>query len=405
VGRKQRRVTATAAQPRAEKPARPTPPRARFALAAVVALAAAAILVFALQKRLARELATAASPSSPEVPEIENLDTVDRALAAAVAEKIAAVRAHPTNGEAYGELGRLYHAHSYFELARRSYEIAERLDPKTAAWPYYLGVLASGRGRTADAVAALDRARSLDPGYLPTYLRLGNLLLADGQLDAAEERYATLVERAPDAPWGYLGRGKVARRQGRLAEAAAQLEQAVLRAPDDREGSYLLAMTYRELGRQEMAVRQLDRLETKSRAWPPDPLMEVIRTGRHDLESLLALANRVLAEGNAEGAAALYRAVLDSDPDHFDALYNLGVVYRQLGRLDDAEASLEAAARSGPERAEPHFALAVIHASRRQFERADAELRTVLRLDPEHAEARALLAGRGLHSPTISVPD
>jgi tetratricopeptide (TPR) repeat protein len=153
-------------------------------------------------------------------------------------------------------------------------------------------------------------------------------------------------------------------------------------------------MTYRELGRQENALRQLDRLETKSRAWPPDPRMDLIRTGRHDLQSLLRLANRVLEEGNAEGAAALYRAVLDADPENFDALYNLGIVYRRQERLAEAQASLEAAARSQPERAEPHFALAVIHASRREFAKADAELATVLRLDPDHAEARALLAGR-----------
>ncbi|HVR29980.1 MAG TPA: tetratricopeptide repeat protein [Thermoanaerobaculia bacterium] len=353
----------------------------------------ATILVFALAPRSRDHLAPPGAPS-PEVPLIDDLGALDRSFQAAVDGRVAAVRRDPTSGEAYGELGRLYHAHGYFALAGRSYEIAHGLAPQAAAWPYYLGVLASGRGQTGEAIESLRRALSLDPGYLATYLRLGNLLLADGQLAAAEEMYAELVDRAPDDPWGYLGRGKVARRRGRLPDAAALFEQAVGRAPEDREGTYLLAMTYRELGRRETALRQLDRLDSRSRAWPPDPLMELIRTGRHDLQSLVQVANRLLAEGNAEGAETLYRAVLDSEPGHFDALYNLGIVYGRQGRFTEAEASLEAAIRSRPDRTEPHFALAATYASQQQFEKADAELAAVLRLDPEHAGARSLLAGR-----------
>jgi tetratricopeptide (TPR) repeat protein len=206
--------------------------------------------------------------------------------------------------------------------------------------------------------------------------------------------YATLIVQAPNDSWGYLGRGKVARRRGRLEEAAELLEQAVARAPDDREGSYLLAMTDRELGRDDTARRHLERLDRKSRAWPPDPLMELIRTGRQDLQSLVQMANRMLAQGDAEGAEALYRTVLDSEPTHFDALFNLGIVQRQEGRLAEAEASFQAAIRSRPDDAETHFALAVTYASRQQLEKAADEIATVLRLDPQHAGARAVLAGR-----------
>ena len=156
---------------------------------------------------------------------------------------------------------------------------------------------------------------------------------------------------------------------GALEEAAELLEQAVARAPDDREGSYLLAMTDRELGRDDSARRHLERLDRKSRAWPPDPLMELIRTGRQDLQSLVQMANRMLAQGDAEGAEALYRTVLDADPAHFDALFNLGIVRRREGRLAEAEASFQAAIRSRPDDAEAHFALAVTYASRRRLER------------------------------------
>jgi tetratricopeptide (TPR) repeat protein len=352
-----------------------------------------AVILFAVRPRSSSGVAAPAAPPL-EVPVIGELGTLDRAFAAAVEEEVAAVRRDRGNGEAYGRLGRLYHAHGYLVLARRCYEIARRLSPQTAAWPYYLGVLATGRGQTGEAIESLRQALSLDPDYLATYFRLGNLLLADGQLDAAEEMYATLVLRAGEESWGYLGRGKVARRRGRLSEAAELLEQAVARAADDREGAYLLAMTYRELGKQDVARRQLDRLDRKARAWPPDPLVEVIPAGRRDLQPLIQMASRLLADGNAEDAAKLYRAVLDSDPAHFDALYNLGVVYSRQGRWAEAKSSFEAAIRSRPDHADVHFALAVTYASLEQREKAEAEVATVLRLDPEHAGARSLFAGR-----------
>ena len=109
-------------------------------------------------------------------------------------------------------------------------------------------MLASGRGQTSEGIESLRRALALAPDYPATYLRLGNLLLGDGQLDDAEKMYAALIVQAPDDSWGYLGRGKVARRRGRLSEAA-ELRAGRRSGPDDREGSYLLAMTDRELGR------------------------------------------------------------------------------------------------------------------------------------------------------------
>jgi tetratricopeptide (TPR) repeat protein len=362
----------------------------------LIVLAAVAVLLFTLRARPDASSSQMAGDSAlaGEIPEIEDLATLDPSLRAAIEEKVAAARRDPSDADACGELGRLYHAHGYYALARRSYQIAHGRAPRAAAWPYYLGVLASGRGQTSEAIDSLRQALALDPDYLPTYLRLGNVFLADGQLAAADGMYTTLVAKAPEDSWGYLGRGKVARRQGRLSEASELLERAVARAPDDREGTYLLAMTYRELGRPEVARQHLEGLDRRSRAWPPDPLMELIRTGRQDLQSLVQMANRMFAQGDAKSAETLYRTVLDSDPDHFDALYNLGVVYRDQHRLPEAQASFEAAIRSRPDHAEAHFALAVIYASQQQLEKAAAEIETVLRLDPQHAGAQAVLAGR-----------
>ena len=48
---------------------------------------------------------------------------------------VAAAEAAPASGEALGELGRVYHAHQYYELARQCYLGAQRLAPDTFDWP------------------------------------------------------------------------------------------------------------------------------------------------------------------------------------------------------------------------------------------------------------------------------
>ena len=356
-------------------------------------LIAVALVVVLLNTRGRGKASPSEDPPSHEIPRIEGLSALDPRLAKAVRKATSEIERDRDEGDAFGRLGRVYHTHKYFGLARRCYETARRLAPAKADWPYYLGSLATGRGQTEVATDSFHQALRLEPDYLPTYLRLGNVLLADGRLEEAEEMYRELVVRSPEGPWGYLGHAKVARRRGRLQEAADLLQESLSRAPEDREGAYLLAMTYRDLGRLSAALPHLEGIEGKTRSWPADPLMDVIRGGRQDLQGLIQTANRLLDEGQANAAANLYRAVLADDAGHFDALYNLGVIYGRQGRFAEAKQSLEEALRGRPGDADAHFALAMAYASLRQFRNADNEMATVLRLDPEHEGARQALRG------------
>ena len=92
-------------------------------------------------------------------------------------------------------------------------------------------------------------------------------------------------------------------------------------------------------------------------------------------------------------AADLYRAVLEHDSNHFDGLYNLGVINGRRGRFAEAERNLHGAIRSRPDDANAHFALAMAYASLEKFPEADLEMKTVLRLDPAHEGAIELLSG------------
>ena len=369
----------------------------RFAWVVAIGASVAIVVLVGL-------IALVGSPEAPEappdsaarpnlsIPEIADLDELDPSFAEAVREAVAAVRSDSKRGDLFGELGKVYDAHQYHELARQCYEIAQQLDPGTGDWPYYLAVFAAERGRPEDAARGFRAAANLRPDYAPVYLRLGDALLTQGRLDDAESAYRDLLERDPASGWGHLGLAKIARRRGQPQDAIEELEQASQLEPGNEEITYLMAMTYRQLGRPQEADPLLEQLRagtTTTRR--PDPLMLAMLRKRKDLQSLIQAANRSLENADIDLAESLYRAVLDKDPDHYDALHNLGLVYGRTGRFEEAAKLLQRAVGQRQDSPEAHHTLAMAYASLQQLDRAVAELEHALGIDDQYQPSVEML--------------
>jgi tetratricopeptide (TPR) repeat protein len=328
------------------------------------------------------------------IPTLETRAGVDPLVVASIDEAVAAIERRPEEATLWGELGRLYQATEYHSLARRAYAAAAELAPSDPAWPYYLGVDAARRGEHEEAVRRFRRTLELAPGYSTALLRLGEVLLATDELAAAEEAFAEHVAREPDAPWGHLGLGRVARRQGRLGEASRHLERALERLPGERKATYLLAMTYRELGRTTEAESLLAGLSSGEQS-PTDPLLAEVARRAPGQQALVRRANDRLAAGDLDGAATLYRQVLEVDSEHYTALVNLGNLYGRQGQSEEALALLRRAVEIDPDNPHGRYGLALALLSRGRTGAARRELETVLRLDPSHPHAAQLLARLG----------
>jgi tetratricopeptide (TPR) repeat protein len=341
--------------------------------------------------------AAATASSAPlTVPRVDQLDSLDPAVADAISGAIAAVEHDRSSGAAWGELGVVYNAHRYYALAERCYLEAARLEPRVPDWPYLLGVLAEERGDAAEAAKRYRMVIERAPEQNAARYRLGNALLATGDVDRAERAYAELEAGAPLEPWGALGMGRVAMRRGSPRDAVIHFERAHQDDPDNAQIAYLLAGAYRELGDQEAVRRLIEPARDGVRpGGPPDPILDRVRTGVRSLQSMVNAANKKLVDGDAKTAEALYTAVLEIDPQHYDALYNLGLLYGRRGRFAEAQSFLERAIAARPQSAQARFLLALSLASQDRVDAARAELRALLELDPAHTEARKMLARIG----------
>jgi tetratricopeptide (TPR) repeat protein len=339
----------------------------------------------------ARSPASAAASAS-EVPRVTRLEALDPAVAAAIRDAVAAVERAPADGARWGELGIVYNAHRYYALADRCYARAAELDAGAAEWPHLRGVLAEERGDAAAAVehyrAALERA----PANRAARYRLGGVLLQTGSVGDAAHAFEALERSAPEEPWGSLGLGRVALRRGDNAEAARRFERALEVAPDHQQAAYLLASAYRVLGKTAEARRLAEQTRDGVRpSSPPDPIVERVRGALRSLQSRVDTANRLLAAGNADAAAAIYSSVLEVDPRHYDALYNLALLHGRQQRFGEAQQLLERAIAVRPESTQARLLLALALASQDRVEAAGDTLRELLELDPEHVEARRML--------------
>ena len=124
------------------------------------------------------------------------------------------------------------------------------------------------------------------------------------------------------------------------------------------------------------------------------PIQGEAQQREEQLEPVLAMGEEVLAEGDAERAVAIFRQILDTAPDHPEAISGLARALVLAGELDEARALLadvpEKAAKD-PAIARAQSALALADVAPANVETAALEQR--IQANPDDHEARYELAG------------
>ena len=105
------------------------------------------------------------------------------------------------------------------------------------------------------------------------------------------------------------------------------------------------------------------------------------------IKDVLAAALAHHQSGRLAEAAAGYQAVLDTVPDHPDALHLLGVAYLQAGHPREAEVRIRAAIRADRHAADYHDSLGSALRTLGRAEEAAAAHREAIRLRPDFAQA------------------
>ena len=339
-----------------------------------------------------------------------------------VAQRVDAARrkvvADRLDAAAWKELGMVYRANWYPELAETCYERAVALSGDDAPGWFYLALARAELSKPQASLEAMERAIEVEPAYAPAHWRQGLLLLEAGRLQEAERAFERATDLDLADPAGWFGLARVYVLQGRSADAAALIEMRLLHGPFAPYARHLLATAYRRLGRLDDARTLLaegakgpppwtdpwsDRVHARRTGLQPErgAAAALIKLGRYaeaitrlqalqehwpnDLEVLNHLGVALVRSGQPARAESVLQAALALNPDHHVTLTNLGLV-RFEGAADSAEwaEALEYVERSlqvNPTYADTHELQARIHFHSGRFDDAIASYRSALDRD------------------------
>jgi len=116
----------------------------------------------------------------------------------------------------------------------------------------------------------------------------------------------------------------------------------------------------------------------------PKPAITTVTPSRESTDALLALGVRLHTAKNYDGALEAYRKILEQEPAHPKAHYNIGQIYNVQGRNAEAQREYEAALRSDPTFLDARLNLGVVLYRQGQFSAAAEAFRHVLRTSPRH---------------------
>jgi len=192
----------------------------------------------------------------------------------AEAEKslLAVLAVDPKHEEALYAIGRIYAMQNRFPEAVEKLTAVTRVNPKNyKAWDN-LGVCYDSLNQDADALRSFFRALDLvvkdHPEYDWPYANLADFFLRRNEYDKAFQLAAEAAQRNPASARNCFLTAKALVRLEKLELSLRWLERAVELDSQTAEALYLLAQTYRKLGREAEARQMLARFQEVSKTRP-----------------------------------------------------------------------------------------------------------------------------------------
>jgi len=168
-------------------------------------------------------------------------------------------------------------------------------------------------------------------------------------------------------------------------EELALLRQPVVSVSDQRNGVFKASFVFEKKSATDTDVAGKPDAKAFARG------SELTKEKQRQLQDLARVARRNLDLRKYQTAEKQYQDILTKDPNNFDALCNLGVVYVRSGKLGPAESVLKQAVTMAPDNEFVLTTLGIIHYRQSKFDDALVELTKAIEINPKSATAHNYL--------------
>lgn len=276
--------------------------------------------------------------------------------------------------EIYVNIGNAYLKQNRMKDAQENYEKALALDATLAEANYNLGRLFQAQDRFSDARAKYMMALSANPSLAAAPYNLGVLYETRGDLNEAEKYYRNAIDSDPSLAVSYLNLANVYYRRGKTDDAMRLLSEARQLNPGLRLVRDSLAYLYYNLGKTDLARAELNY---------PNPSAQALR--------LLGMME--YREGRVSEAVTQLKGALNAEgvSPSLMTLTNLGTALLSLGNTPEAERYLIQAQEMGKKSVQVLNNLGALYAQTGRYEQALAVLRDSLTYAPDQPAITAAL--------------
>lgn len=191
-----------------------------------------------------------------------------------------------------------------------------RADEENALAHHILGLAHARRGLTEEAAFSFERATELHPEFDVAWYDLGVVEESRGQFERALHAYRQAVEIKPGT--------------ARYIDAANRMEKVVV-----GEGGW----DWQQAEAERLflnGIAAVNRGEQTDLEYAEDIFRTLLRDRPYDVASRNMLGLVLVRQGEIDEAERVFLQVVSAEPGFSDAWYNLGMLHRSQGRLEDA---------------------------------------------------------------------
>lgn len=274
-------------------------------------------------------------------------------------------------------------------------------------------VRATVAATATSAASAPTLAATTDGNVAATNRFVEELAVADeffsqGQYKKARTAYQALISLAANKPEGYMGLGRVDLLEGHTTTALSHLEKAVQLAPQSADAHFVLGSSLLSTGNPNRAFTELtiaeeldpQRPEIQYKLTQARSLRDAKRAGAPglqdsadaefvdiDVDSEIGLIYRLLTGGRITEAIEQGTSALADHPDNSSLNYQIGLMYKISGHVDNAIRAFEKAVSLNPNHSRSIAQLYSLYLSKQDIVHARECAEKWIKVDPDDPNA------------------
>jgi predicted Zn finger-like uncharacterized protein len=267
--------------------------------------------------------------------------------------------------------------------AKSQLTAARQKAPKDMGVAMWLGKTEAALGNKTVAEqlfkTAVELADPQSPDAIQAYAAFASFLAASGRTSEAQAKLDEARSKLPDSAQLQRAFGEVAAAQGHFDEAIGHFNAALEKNPGDLGTRFRLGQTYRQMRKLDLATEELDKVAAIDKEYPGIALergllfeesgdvqkaLEQFQTAfqkaPNDVDLMLRVGAAYVAIGEIDKALPLLNKVKDARPNSAEANHFIGRAYLKQGGIESASAMryLQRAVELDPNRAEYHLYVA-----------------------------------------------